>query len=270
MGLEQIWIHDFINALKSNGVFTELKNLTVPTLIIKDKILIRLISIFNLPNFKDLELEKESFLNKNFLVINLWQDVWINKPEQVLIRIKYFVDLNKRIHTRKCTAKEVGKPEAKKFLNKYHLQGYVKSKHAYGLFFENQLLLIACFNNLIMKSKGENYLSAELIRFCTLPEINIPGGLSKVINFYKEKIPFNDLMTYADRDWSYGHSFQKLGFNLVDKTDPVQFYINKDSFERLTEKQYLQKVNKSPDCSKDYIQVQNTGNLKYILNGIEY
>ena len=65
-----------------------------------------------------------------------------------------------------------------------------------------------------MSRQGPDYTSAELIRFATKDGFTVTGGLSKLIKHYMKMLAPNDLMSYADRDWSLGKGYLAAGFKL--------------------------------------------------------
>jgi hypothetical protein len=102
--------------------------------------------------------------------------------------------------------------------------------------------------------------SFELIRFCCKSGITITGGLSKLMkHFYLEK-KAGDIMTYVDKQFSNGDSFIKAGFKKHSETPPLDFIVNKKTFER-----FPLKVNEKFDEDLFY-KVQNSGNIKMIYH----
>ena len=110
----------------------------------------------------------------------------------------------------------------------------------------------------------------NLNRFCNLLNYQIIGGASKLlIHFIKENNP-SRIISYADKDWSNGNLYFKLGFTLVNKSKPDYKYIvdgirkSKQNFtkyklqklghdiENLTESQIMNNlgINKIYDCGK--------------------
>src|SRR5690606_11649362 len=118
-------------------------------------------------------------------------------------------------------------------LTKHHLQGYIKTKYNWGLMFGDELKAVACFaSSRPMQSRGEHYKSAELVRFATQSGWTIVGGLGKLIHHFLEEVAVNDLMTYADRDWSLGKGYDQLGFQPSGTTEPVFFYVDTKAMVR--------------------------------------
>lgn len=215
------------------------------------------------------------YAQQGIFLVHLWEDVWTNKREQVLCRIHSFCGLNQSLHGRKGKIEEVDSETAKTFLEQHHLQGYIKTKYNLGLKFNGELKAVACFAaSRPMKSKGAHYNSAELVRFATQTGVTIAGGLGKLIAYFLEKVQVNDLMTYADRDWSLGKGYDKLGFQLSGNTESVFFYVDTNTMTRHYAHRLPKKIMTAFEAqnvlnldsfltSIDWIKVFNTGNLKY-------
>jgi hypothetical protein len=94
------------------------------------------------------------------------------------------------------------------------------SKWQYGLFYHDQLVAVMTFG----KSRfGEGI---ELLRFCNALNTNVVGGAGKLLARFRSDHPeIQKIVSYADRRWSAGNLYEKLGFELVQKTDPSYFYI---------------------------------------------
>ncbi|TCD04241.1 hypothetical protein EZ449_18200 [Pedobacter frigidisoli] len=213
--------------------------------------LVSLIDNFQPQDLLDLQ---DNYSKKGVRLIHIWEDVWLIRSEQVLARLASLLGLNKRIHGRKTKIVKITKPVADQFLNENHLQGAVSSRYKLGLFEKDTLVAVATFSALRKMNHTENYKSAELIRFAVKAGYSVTGGLSKLISFFSTQYQPNDLMTYADRDWSAGEAYVKLGFVQTDVLQPQYFSIDKNLVRALIKDDQLidQKV-------------FNTGSLKYIL-----
>ncbi len=208
-------------------------------------------------------------------LVHLWEDVWLFKKSQVLSRFRSFLGQNKSFHGRKAKVMTITQKEAIQFLNQHHLQGYVRAKYSFGLVADEELIAVASFSApRPMKSKGEHYQSAELVRFASTEGLTIVGGLSKLIKHFIKQVKINDLMTYADRDWSLGKGYDKLGFTLSGETGPAWMFVNTTTglryFSHRLPKNLLlafeaQNVLNLEEFlhTNAFIKVFNTGNLKY-------
>ncbi|WP_293310581.1 hypothetical protein [Pedobacter sp. UBA5917] len=202
----------------------------------------------------DLISLQDKYNQKGVKLAHLWEDVWITRPDQVLARIKSLMGNNIRIHGRKTKATKITKPIADAFLEENHLQGPVSSRYKIGLFEKENLVAVATFSALRKMNHSENYKSAELIRFAVKAGFSITGGLSKLIAYFAETYKPNDVMTYADRDWSAGEAYLTLGFEQTAVLEP-QVYILDENLKRVLKK----------DNQVSVQEVFNTGSLKFIL-----
>jgi hypothetical protein len=217
-------------------------------------LIIHLVSLNNKFTPQHLIGLQEKYCQEGIKLIHLWEDLWQSKPDQVLARIKSLLGKNIRIHGRKTKVFKIAKPVADSFLIENHLQGSVSSRYKIGLFEKDELVAVATFSALRKMNHTENYKSAELIRFAVKAGYSITGGLSKLIAFFAEMHKPNDLMTYADRDWSAGAAYSKLGFIQTAVLEP-QIYVLDENLSRLLKKDHQISTG----------EVFNTGSLKFIL-----
>ncbi len=278
MGLNEHWQDEVISTLQQFEIEVKMRVIDGFDIInCVDKLHINLVSLNNLHLPKDLVKLQTDSNKQGFTLIHLWQDVWETKQTQVLSRIHSFLGLNERIHARKTKVVPVDQQKSIHFLSTYHLQGYVKSKYNFGLIYNEELVALASFSEpRPMKSRGDNYQSAELVRFASKNGLTIVGGLSKLINFFIKQITFDDVMTYADRDWSLGKGYQQLDFTFTAETPPAYLYLDTQSliryFPHRLPKPILSAFESQNTLNLEafllqnhYVKVFNTGNLKYHL-----
>lgn len=249
------WHNQLINALAAcevnSGPFFE-----GPFQLLKltDQLIINLVSLNNPFNPQDFIGLQEKYAAKHIKLIHLWEDIWLSKPNQVLARLTSLLGQNKRIHGRKTKVHKIAKPIADTFLNENHLQGTVSSRYKIGLFEKDELVAVATFSALRKMNHTENYKSAELIRFAVKAGYSITGGLSKLISYFAELHQPNDLMTYADRDWSAGEAYLRLNFLQTAIIAPQYYQLNAALQRQLIK-----------DSGTLQAQIFNTGSLKFIL-----
>lgn len=195
-------------------------------------------------------------LPKSIHLVHLWEDLWITKPDIVKSRIYSLFGLSHRIYARLTKVVKITKPELLTFLRQNHLNEPANGKFKYGLLFENQLVAVAVFSASCPVHRGnEVYKSHQLIRFCNKNGVTIVGGLSKLIkHFIKEQSP-EDIMTYADLDWSDGKGYLKIGFKRIGELPPQKFSIN----EALVRNYKEEKPVLNRMC-------ENQGSAKYLLD----
>jgi hypothetical protein len=157
---------------------------------------------------------------------------------------------------------ELSQLEADDFLNENHLQHSVGARFRYGLVSDGQLVAVACFSRLRkMHNAAGLYTSAELIRFANLLGVTVIGGLSKLLSHFINLHKPDDIMSYADKDWSLGSAYERSGFSMVDVTDPSKILVHKETLTRI----FPHRLPDNTDLAS-YQEVYNTGNLKYILS----
>jgi hypothetical protein len=232
----------------------------------------------NLPEnyFQDFS---DKFNAQNQRIIHLWEDVYFFKKDLVQSRIFSILGTFTRLHARHCIVKRIDKPTADNFLEINHLQGMVNAKLKYGLFLKPQyverfglldaegivhankplLIAIATFSGGRTMKEGERKgtRSFELIRFASLAGYVVVGGMDKLLKAFTEEHQPDDIMSYADRDWSDGRSYDKLGFSKIENSLPQTLYINLKTLERLP-------LNWLTD--DEHLEIFNAGSIKFIKN----
>ena len=241
--------------LYSSGAFLLLK---IPGF---DQLVLNLIPVVNEFHAEELIGLQQEYRQNGIQLIQLWEDIWLNRPEQVLSRIYGLLGKNKKIHGRKTVISAVTQIEANQFFDLYHLQGSAKSRNRYALAVDQQIVAMATFSaKRKMTRKREGYTSVELIRFATADGLTVQGGLSKLIKHLIRTVFPDDVMTYADLDWSYGKGYAKLGFELKEQTPPLDICLDTQHLIR-----YFPHRLPEDTPAANYIRIFNTGNLKYIL-----
>lgn len=204
------------------------------------------------------------------------------------------------------------------FLDQYHAYGAAKSKYRYALVYENRIVAVASFSqprpmarrvlnpfaNIPHKEMktvkildntlpcGIQYSyndvimfnSYEWVRYASLPNIRVVGGMGKIMNAFLydiggKKSTFTELMTYSDNEWSTGEVYQKLGFTLAGERAPVEYYVCSKTHERLSERKLVELYNKR--CMNkekivdstmlpqsflcDFYKINNKGSRKFLI-----
>ena len=171
---------------------------------------------------KTLECEKQSIK-----LIHIFEDEWIHKEEIVKSRLMNLLGLTpNKIYGRKCIIKEVFSKGSKEFLNSNHIQGNVNSKIRFGLYHNEELVSLMTFGKL-RKNMGKVNLdgSYELLRFCNKLDTTVIGGADKLLKHFIKTYNPKELISYADRRWSQGNLYEKLGFKFSHDSKPNYYYI---------------------------------------------
>ncbi len=205
---------------------------------------------------------------QNVRIINLWEDVWQLQNELVRSRILALCGISKRIHARQTKIVRIDKKVADDFLNANHLQQNVNAYYKYGLYKLDELVAVATFSkSRVMTDSSALYRSFELVRFASLRGTTVNGGLGKLLNYFIEQHHPAHIMTYADRDWSNGNSYIKMGFTLIENTQPLEFFIHPKEMIRYHAHSLPTKFSSIEEMTKaGYIKIYNAGNAKFILD----
>jgi hypothetical protein len=165
------------------------------------------------------------FKEREIRIIHIWEDDWDNKKEIIKSQISNILKKSKKnIFARKCFVREVNLKESKEFLNKNHIQGNVSSVVKLGLYYDDKLISLMTFDNFEGRRRMEDG-GWNLSRFCNEREISVVGGASKLLRYFIKNYNPIRIISYADKDWSVGDLYYKLGFNLVNETNPDYKYV---------------------------------------------
>ncbi|KAA6439276.1 hypothetical protein FEM33_13465 [Dyadobacter flavalbus] len=225
---------------------------------------------------KQIEERRESGLKS----VILWDDLWMTRTEIIKSRISAALGISQKIPGRLTMVRRIDKATAFSFIEKNHLNGDVMSKYRYGLFLparyyrvlnkgfyqdtatEELLVAAATFSRpRIFRRNEQPFRSYELIRFASLLHSNVVGGLDKLLRaFIRERKP-DDIMTYADLEWSDGSNYEKLGFEKISRIAPIPFHLNPESMQRNS---LPDQLNAHQNDSENSLTVYNAGSIKYV------
>lgn len=204
--------------------------------------------------------ELQNDFPSNFHLIHIWEDQWSTKKEIVKSRLTSLFGTSKRVFARKTSVIKLNKIEILSFLKENHLNEPASAKHKYGLLLGKELVAISAFSaSCPVHRNGVVYRSHQLIRFCNKNGITVVGGLSKLISHFIKMHNPEDIMSYADLDWSNGKSYTHLGFHKIGILAPQTFYSNPTTMQR------YYKLN-APNDKTGLIKFANQGSIKYLLD----
>jgi hypothetical protein len=127
-----------------------------------------------------------------------------------------------KIRAHKCEIKKITTKEAVEFFNENHLGGYVPSKLAYGLFYNNELVQAELFS----KSRFNRKIEWESIRGCSKLGYMIYGGYEKVLKYFKKEHDPKSIISYVDFNIFAGTLHEHAGFKFQKYTGPDHWYLS--------------------------------------------
>lgn len=98
---------------------------------------------------------------------------------------------------------------------------------------EGTLIAVATFSNARRWVKeGKEIRSYEWTRYASLPDLRVSGGMGKMLKAFIKEVQPDDIMSYADLEWSEGEVYERLGFEAEARKEPVTFTIDPLTWER--------------------------------------
>ena len=219
----------------------------------------------------------ELCISKDIHLIHIFENEWNEKNEIVKDRIKSILgSYDSVIYARQCEIRDISSTVSNNFLEENHLQGKDNSKIRLGLFYKNSLVSVMTFGKPRFNKKYE----VELIRFCNKLGYKIIGGASKLLNFFIKKFNPRSIISYADRRYSTGNLYDKLGFKLIGISRPNYFWFKGTLFytRYQTQKHKLKKLlgdDFNPELSESENMISNgfhkiydCGNLIFVYKQV--
>lgn len=213
-------------------------------------------------------------------LIQIFEDEFISHKEIVFSKISYLLNKSEnlpKIMARKCIIKEIDDKMAKEFLEKNHIQGFVRATIYIGAFFNNVLYGVMTFK------KENNDDKWELTRFATDIHYLCNGLGGKLFHFFVKNYTPKYIKSFADRRWTIKENnlYTKLGFKKEYDTLPdYRYYSPKDgvirqhkfSFRKMKlHKKYgfpLSMTETQMTESLGYRKIYDCGLIKYIWKNV--
>ena len=217
--------------------------------------------------------KQERMEELGYRLITIFEDEWINKRHIVEKRLKHILGISDDpvVYGRQTEVKNISYIEAKSFIDENHIQGWVPCKIKLGLFHDKKLVSVMTFSKGSI-AKGEVSIDGvwELSRFCS--SINVVGGAGKLLHFFKKNYKWTKIYSFADRRWSIGNLYYKLGFSFEKNTSPNYWYY-KDVIKRIHRfsfrKNKISHMGTGTEWEimkkNGYDRIWDCGNMKFIL-----
>ena len=231
------------------------------------------------------------------------EDRWRRQGEMMRARILAHLELFSQAYARNCEVRRIEKAEAQAFLNENHSYGYAACRYRYGLFLKRhtghiaeelrsldsarddrelrqdgngqigKLIAVATFSNARRWIKdGKEISSYEWTRYASLPKMRVSGGMGKLLKAFIKDVQPDDIMSYADLEWSEGTVYERLGFKREHLgKEPVLFTVDRRTWERRALRS-LDKLGMTEGSSgmTEELFFRNFGSVKYRLKLTDY
>lgn len=163
----------------------------------------------------------------------------------VQARLKARIGLCARVYARNCEVRRIDKLTASAFLSENHSYGDAACKYRYGLFTRRTtgkgekalapgtLVAVAEFSNARRwHVDGRDVMAYEWVRYASKSWMRVNGGMGKLLQAFIDEVHPDDIMSYADLEWSDGDAYRKLGFVADGDREPVLFTVDPLTYER--------------------------------------
>jgi hypothetical protein len=230
------------------------------------------------------------------------EDRWNRQRAMMEARLLAHMEVHHQAYARNCEVRRIEKAEAQEFLNRNHSYGDAACKYRYGLFLKRHtghiaaemetssatmnevkdlspgaLIAVATFSNARKWIKdGKEIRSYEWTRYASLPDLRVSGGMGKLLKAFIKEVQPDDIMSYADLEWSEGEVYERLGFEAEAEKEPVTFTIGTQTWERKAIRRSLDKLGMTEDklgMTEEKLGdlfFRNFGSRKYRLKLTDY
>lgn len=149
-------------------------------------------------------------------LIHIFEDDWNNNRGVIESKIRQLLNLNTTtIFGRKTEVSHPSKLEISNFYKNTHIQGTAGSSIDIGLSYNTKL--VACMS---FKKRSDGIF--ELVRYSSL---NVIGGFSKLLCYFKKRYEWRKLISFADLSWSIGGMYEQTGWTLEAQLSPDYKYV---------------------------------------------
>jgi hypothetical protein len=210
-------------------------------------------------------------LQENNLLI--YQDLFETNPAFYRSILSSKLGLNQRLHGRQTKVQVIDKLIFNDFCNEFHYLKTATCHFYYGLFLKDELVMVAGFSKpRLMYREGEKFQSAQLVRLASKYGYTVTGGMTKLIQFYLKNENPDDIVSYIDKDFFDGKSYEKNGFVKYKELDPMLSWLASETKQRFSTNQLIKqkKIDRKAFENADFVPqgfvpIYNQGTLKMVF-----
>lgn len=189
--------------------------------------------------YHDINLSIESLVGTDFMehlstygsdrVVHFFSDEFDRAPELTIKKIRYLCGDSHtlpKIYARKCNVLEIENSVGRRFIEANHIQGGDNSQLYFGLSYDGNIVAVMAFSKprIFMGKNSSDNNTWELSRFAVDGGYLVPGASSKLLSAFSRKYNPSVVFSYADKRWSEGDLYYKLGFVRSEKSYKAYFY----------------------------------------------
>lgn len=217
--------------------------------------------------------------------IIITEDRWNRQRQMMQERLLAHLEVFSQAYARNCEVRRIDKETAGGFLAANHSYGDAACKYRYGLFLKRHtghiakemeadpsacikdnigsLIAVATFSNARKWIKeGREIRSYEWVRYASLPGLRVSGGMGKLLGTFINEVQPDDIMSYADLEWSEGRVYDMLGFVEEEKKEAVGFEVDPTSWRRTA----LRGLQVKPEMTGKDIAIEGQAGSLYFVN----
>lgn len=213
-----------------------------------------------------------------FSMAFVYEDYWYRCHDTAMARVAAHLGHYRQVFARKCTVERCDSVTAGDFLDRYHSYGSASARYYYILRYQDSIVAAAAFSSprsiprKIAGDSGEVAVkimrSYEWVRYASLPDLRISGGMGRLFRAFVRDVAPDDVMSYADLEWSDGDVYAKLGFVEAGYRKPVDFAVNFSTYSRVPLK-YAANDAEYASNLRNSVVIRNLGSKKYLWTNPE-
>ncbi|MGM9737946.1 MAG: hypothetical protein ACI3ZT_05990 [Candidatus Cryptobacteroides sp.] len=168
-------------------------------------------------------------------VVILPEDIWRSRSDMIQHRLLAQLGVFRSVFARNTEVRRIDKVASSEFFTDCHTYRDAAARYRYGLYdMHGRLVAAASFSGARVWDKPEGKVSScEWVRYASLPDIRVVGGMGKVLKAFISEAGPDNVMSYADLEWTDGAVYERLGFKMESLRSPVAFAVDRYSYERV-------------------------------------
>jgi hypothetical protein len=169
--------------------------------------------------------------NVGIQLIQIWEDEWKRNPKLIKTVLLHKLSINTQdmVSAQNTVITILAKPEAERFLNTSHVNGFTSGSHYLGLYNGDTNSLITV---MVLKKQAGNTLN--IVRYATSK--HVVGGFTKLLSYAEQNFSPDRFVGVSDHCVSNGELYENNGFTVDKELAPDYRYVVKN--ERRPKSEY--------------------------------